>query len=200
MVRRLEKIYYISAILMVLIVIYGAAHDMFYMFMFIPVFILLAMIKNYTAEQRLRYAGLPATAKIVKYESFLNFDENLASSRRGDVKKEVLLVEFRTNLGVLIKGQPLQYDIDRPILEDTDFEYPHNEKYLASKNFNPVGRKLEIIYDRDKPSVFTVKDYLVDDAGITLMFIYGLSIIVIVLLGSVLAEYNIVDTIAKMFS
>ncbi|ALU26324.1 MULTISPECIES: hypothetical protein [Myroides] len=199
MVRQLEKIYYPAAIIMIVIVIYAAIQDMIYLLLFIPVLLLLAMIKVYTTNQRLKYAGITTTAKIVQYESYLNFDEDLATSRRGDVKKEILIVEFTTKDNKIVRGKPMQYKLNKPELEDTDFEYPYNEKYIALRDYNPVGEEFDITYDRDRPDTFTAKQFVMEDLGWMLKFIYILSVIVVICLVSVLIEYNVVDTIKGLF-
>lgn len=199
MVRQLEKIYYPAAIIMVLVVIYAAINNMMYLLLFIPVFLLLAFIKVYTTNQRLKYAGITTNAKIVQYESYLNFDEDLATSRRGDVKKEVLVVEFTTKDNKVIRGQPMQYKLDVPELEDSDFEYPYNEKFIAFRDYNPVGQEFHITYDRDRPDTFTSKQFVFEDLSWLLKVIYVLSFIVVVLMISVFIEFSITDTIHKFF-
>ncbi|MGL5275814.1 hypothetical protein SAMN04488018_110101 [Myroides marinus] len=200
MVKQLEKMFYPLTVFMVFIVLIGVMNNMMFLLLFIPVFLLLGFIKKYTISYRLTYKGVTTKAKIIKYESYLNFDEDLATSRRGDVKKEVLIMEFTTKNNKVIKGQPLKYDINVPELEDKDFEYPYNEKFIAFRDFNPVGQEYEIIYDKKRPTVFTFKEFLGKHLNVYLNLIFILSAIIIAAFIYIIIEYSIVGTIASLFN
>lgn len=200
MIRQLERMFYPLALFMIFVVIIAAINDMLYLLLFIPVLMLLACIKKYTITFRLKYKGVTTKAKIIEYESYLNFDEDLATSRRGDVKKETLIMEFSTKDNKVIKGQPIEYDINVPELEDTDFEYPYNEKFIAFRDFNPLGEVYEITYDRERPTVFTFKDYVGDNTGALLTLIYILSGIIVCAFAYVISQYSIIGTIGSLFS
>lgn len=177
MVRQLEKIYYPSAIIMIAIVVYIATYDMIYLLLFIPVLLLLGLIKVYTKHQRLLYAGKTALGKVVQFRACTPYDENLATSRRGRVKKEVFIVEFTTQEGKVIRGQPMQFLLDDEINEADALE---GNSY--------IGKEVEITYDIDRPTTFTVSEFVKDDLSTMLKIIYTLSVIVVLLLAVVLSK------------
>lgn len=199
MIKSLEKTFYPLAVFMVLVVFFAVANEILYLLLFIPVLFFLGLFRIYILDQRLHYYGEEALATVVQYQSYLNSDEDVASSRRGSVKREVLIMEFITMDNELVRGQPTQYDLKGPELEEDDYGLPYTEKYNEYKNFNPVGQKYEIIYDRERPSTFIFKELLIDEIGLSAKLMQGLGIFLILSFVYIFYTYSVVGTIMQLF-
>lgn len=199
MIRSIEKAYYPLAVFMILVVLIAVINELMYLLLFIPVFAFLALLKLYIIDQRLHYYGEEALATIVKYKSYVNFDANVASSRRGDVKTEVVLMEFTTKEGENVKGQPKEYDIHTPSIDESQFGTPYLDLHEELKNFNPVGQKYEIIYDRERPDIFIFKELLLDEIGISVRLMQLLGVFIALCFGYIFYTYSVVGTVMYLF-
>lgn len=199
MIKSLEKMFYPLAIFMVLVVFFAVANEILYLLLFIPVLFFLGLFRIYILDQRLHYYGEEALATVVKYQSYVNFDEDVASSRRGSVKREVLIMEFITMDNELVRGQPTQYDLNGPELDEDENGLPSAAQYNEYKNFNPVGQKYEIIYDRERPTTFIFKELLIDEIGLSAKLMQGLGIFIILSFVYIFYTYSVVGTILQLF-
>ncbi len=108
-------------------------------------------------------------------------------------------MEFITKDNELVRGQPTQYDLNAPELDEDDNGVPSIAQYNEYKNFNPVGRKYEVIYDRERPTTFIFKELLIDEIGLSTKLMQGLAIFIALSFIYIFINYSIVGTVLQLF-
>lgn len=189
MVRSLEKIYYPLAVFLVVTVLFAVIHSLLYILFFIPVVAFLGLLRVFILNRRLEQFGVEAEGKVLEFRSALELDTNIASSRRHSIKKEVLILEFKTADGKYIKGQPIDYEI-REVMNDNG---SNDEK------FNPIGKTYQLLYDKYKPNRFIFKDHLELNTNLYINLLVLFGIILVFFIVYIYASFNIIDTINNIF-
>lgn len=189
MVRSLEKIYYPLAVFLVVTVLFAVIHSLLYILLFIPVVAFLGLLRVFILNRRLEQFGVEAEGKVLEFRSALELDTNIASSRRHSIKKEVLILEFKTVDGKYIKGQPIDYEI-REVMNDNG---SNDEK------FNPIGKTYQLLYDKYKPNRFIFKDHLELNTNLYINLLVLFGIILVFFIVYIYASFNIIDTINNIF-
>ncbi|WP_010250369.1 DUF3592 domain-containing protein [Myroides injenensis] len=188
MVRSLEKIYYPLAVFLVVTVLFAVIHSLLYILLFIPVVAFLGLLRVYILNRRLEQFGVEAEGKVLEFRSALELDANIASSRRHSIKKEVLIIEFKTEEGTYVKGQPIEYEIAEVLNEDSGDD---------EEKFNPVGKTYQLLYDKYKPNRFIFKDHLELNTNLYINLLVLFGIILVFFVVYIYASFNIIDTISN---
>lgn len=189
MVRSLEKIYYPLAVFLVVTVLFAVIHSLLYILLFIPVVAFLGLLRVFILNRRLEQFGVEAEGKVLEFRSALELDTNIASSRRHSIKKEVLILEFKTADGKYIKGQPIDYEI-REVMNDNG---------INDEKFNPIGKTYQLLYDKYKPNRFIFKDHLELNTNLYINLLVLFGIILVFFIVYIYASFNIIDTINNIF-